>query len=183
MTLLCNNNRENRRTVLQMSVWQVAFFHHIVILLFYCSFTILSYCYSQSVMLSHTNAYFPDGPFNGHNSYLCLLNSFRSGCGDDNDDRYDNDKRKQCWQKFEIVRLWRWNLKLITSSEIVEMTVIGGISLLSSSLSNTTPTSSALLPFDKSILAIGWNWNICQVNQFVIVFNLNISYFKVEYIL
>ena len=23
MTLLCNNNRENRRTVLQMSVWQV----------------------------------------------------------------------------------------------------------------------------------------------------------------
>ena len=79
MTLLCNNNRENRRTVLQMSVWQVAFFHHIVILLFYCSFTILSYCYSQSVMLSHTNAYFPDGPFNGHKSYLCLLNFFRSG--------------------------------------------------------------------------------------------------------
>jgi hypothetical protein len=26
MTLLCNNNRENRRTVLQMSVWQVSFF-------------------------------------------------------------------------------------------------------------------------------------------------------------
>ena len=25
MTLLCNNNRENRRTVLQMSVWQVKF--------------------------------------------------------------------------------------------------------------------------------------------------------------
>jgi hypothetical protein len=25
MTLLCNNNRENRRTVLQMSVWQVRF--------------------------------------------------------------------------------------------------------------------------------------------------------------
>lgn len=25
MTLLCNNNRENRRTVLQMSVWQVSF--------------------------------------------------------------------------------------------------------------------------------------------------------------
>jgi hypothetical protein len=26
MTLLCNNNRENRRTVLQMSVWQVSIF-------------------------------------------------------------------------------------------------------------------------------------------------------------
>lgn len=24
MTLLCSNNRENRRTVLQMSVWQVS---------------------------------------------------------------------------------------------------------------------------------------------------------------
>ena len=24
MTLLCNNNRENRRTVLQMSVWQAS---------------------------------------------------------------------------------------------------------------------------------------------------------------
>ena len=25
MTLLCNNNRENRRTVLQMSVWQASY--------------------------------------------------------------------------------------------------------------------------------------------------------------
>jgi hypothetical protein len=31
MTLLCNNNRENRRTVLQMSVWQVT----IAVVLFY----------------------------------------------------------------------------------------------------------------------------------------------------
>ena len=28
MTLLCNNNRENRRTVLQMSVWQVLSIYH-----------------------------------------------------------------------------------------------------------------------------------------------------------
>ena len=28
MTLLCNNNRENRRTVLQMSVWQVLSTYH-----------------------------------------------------------------------------------------------------------------------------------------------------------
>ena len=27
MTLLCNNNRENRRTILQMSVWQVSEVH------------------------------------------------------------------------------------------------------------------------------------------------------------
>lgn len=25
MTILCSNNRENRRTVLQMSVWQVSY--------------------------------------------------------------------------------------------------------------------------------------------------------------
>lgn len=47
---------------------------------------------------------------------------------DDNDDRF---------------------LKFCTSSDIVEMTVIGGISLRSSSLSNTTPTSSDLLAFKK----------------------------------
>ena len=43
-------------------------------------------------------------------------------------------------------------LKVSTSSEIVEMTVIGGISLRSSSLSNTTPTSSDLLAFNKKYL-------------------------------
>ena len=30
MTLLCNNNRENRRTVLQMSVWQASYTNPLV---------------------------------------------------------------------------------------------------------------------------------------------------------
>ena len=52
----------------------------------------------------------------------------------DNDNNDDNDDRF---------------LEYCTSSDIVEMTVIGGISLRSSSLSNTTPTSSDLLAFKK----------------------------------
>ena len=38
MTLLCNNNRENRRTVLQMSVWQVVsyFAYSFASFLFFC---------------------------------------------------------------------------------------------------------------------------------------------------
>lgn len=33
MTILCSNNRENRRTVLQMSVWQVSNFEPLVSLI------------------------------------------------------------------------------------------------------------------------------------------------------
>lgn len=40
MTILCSNNRENRRTVLQMSVWQVS---HRVCSCFRCTFVILNY--------------------------------------------------------------------------------------------------------------------------------------------
>ena len=61
-----------------------------------------------------------------------IMDMTKSSADSDNND--DNDDRF---------------LEYCTSSEIVEMTVIGGISLRSSSLSNTTPTSSDLLAFKK----------------------------------